>query len=229
MQKIGISKKINVIPNGLAKEALLSTTKILNNQTNNRNRKLENDYILSIGRLDRIKNYETVINAMPKINKTISYLIMGPIEDQKYHRELVVNIHKKKLNDRVRFIGVHSGINKYRFLRNATALIHPSKSEGFGNVIYEALSQQTIPVVSSNTATAELIKNKYNGFVIDSSDSLKLAEIINSLINKTNSSEIKKIKHNIKKSFHAQSWSNVAKKLERLYISTFNTKFEITN
>ncbi len=64
------------------------------------------------------------------------------------------------------------------FFNDADVFLFPSKEDIYGHVVHEALSQ-AIPVISTKNANAslKLIKDKYNGFLLDelSGDQLKTA------------------------------------------------------
>jgi glycosyltransferase involved in cell wall biosynthesis len=99
---------------------------------------LQNKYIIgSIGRLDYAKNYEFLINVMPKILKTkpeaIAIIIGGGPEEKKY-RALV---KAKNLEDKFFLLG--NIPNASRFIKGFDLFVLPSRYEGLSITLIEAL------------------------------------------------------------------------------------------
>ena len=72
------------------------------------------------------------------------------------------------------------GEDKLKILSESFCLVLPSKSENFGNVVLEAISQDT-PVIASKNTPWEILKENNAGYWVDASvDSIKnaLNEII---------------------------------------------------
>jgi len=74
--------------------------------------------ILCVGRVSRIKNFETAIKAMARVSQLHSDAelhIVGPVYDRKYFKDLQKLVDKLSLEGRVRFIGpvAHSRIGQY--------------------------------------------------------------------------------------------------------------------
>lgn len=129
---------------------------------------LENDdFIISIGRLDKIKRFDILISAFleTKLYKDTQtkLLILGDGSEKK-HLEKIIKLNKAE--DRVILKGSVSNI--YKYLLRAKFFVFFSKSESFGNVIIESLSCGK-PIVSSNCGIVnEVIKDDYNGYKVES-------------------------------------------------------------
>ena len=65
-------------------------------------------------------------------------------------------------------MGPKYGINKFKILSKSYCLVLPSKSENFGNVVLEAISQKTPVITSKNTPWEILIKHN-SGYWVDAS------------------------------------------------------------
>src|SRR5260221_1432510 len=214
----GIKKeKITTVTNGLEVEAFENT----NLNTSNHVRKIVKEnkkYILQVGRIDRIKNLEIVVKALPSIDHDVNFLVIGKITDHGYKKDLDRLVAQLHLKRRVKFIGDYYGTDKYYLIKNATILTQLSFSEAFGNAVHEALSQGVVCIVSKNTALELLVKDGVNGFCINQNDNLKLIEKVNYILNPVNLDKIKKIKKANRKEYLDISWEEVAKKVENLYL-----------
>ncbi|MHA1270851.1 MAG: glycosyltransferase family 4 protein [Candidatus Helarchaeota archaeon] len=141
------SLKVNIINHGINTEKF--SPKLTKKKSNTFN-------ILSVGRISKIKNYETIINAIDILinskNLTdIRLKIIGrPISsmDLKYYEFLISLIKEKELTKYVRFIGEvpYSRIETY--FQNSDLFISTSLNESFDKVVLEALSCQ-IPTLTS--------------------------------------------------------------------------------
>jgi len=105
---------------------------------------IDNRYIIGVGRLDRGKNFEYLIEAyaISGINEELWILGDGEeIEKLKYLTK------KLKIENRVKFLGWRE--NPYPYIKHAKLLVHPSKFESYGNVLIEAFILNT-PVVATD-------------------------------------------------------------------------------
>lgn len=214
-------KKITVITNGLENEAFLDIEKMASREIKEKVDSLE-PYIIQIGRIYPIKNYETTIKALLKIPKNINYVIVGPIQKDKknsaYKNELDALIKDHGLSKRVHFLGVIRGVNKYYLIRHAKMMVHMAKWESFCNVVHEGLSQGLICIVANNSALPLLIKNNINGFVVDTFNSNKLSEKINYVLNNFDTNKLIEMRSRNKKFVKKDSWKSVALKVKFFYL-----------
>lgn len=112
--------------------------------------------LLAVGRLVKIKDYTTLLKAFSLISskEDVKLIILG---EGSYRNTLQELIKDLGLSEKVRLPGFRSDI--FPFYKNADLFILSSRSEGFGNVIVEALSTGT-PVVSTNCGgPAEILGN----------------------------------------------------------------------
>ena len=213
---IGIKKSIIIkIENGLDPVAKLDHSKIASTQIEHQI-VTNSPYILSIGRISRIKNYETTIKALSLSKAKLNYLIVGPIEESEYKNELVVLIKSLKLNDRVKFLGVVNGHDKYKLIYKAVAFVHMARWESFCNVVYEAMSLGKLCVVAENTALLSLIDGGRLGVLTPTFNTIKLANILNNVTKANSPTYASCISALKKKSFPI--WSDTAKNMNNIYI-----------
>lgn len=220
MIKIGVSPgKIRVIANGLEDDAYEDIDKKASKSIKQQ-AKSWGKYLIQIGRVYPIKNYETVIRALPALPKAIKFVIVGPVEVNKFP-EYVDQLHQlvKDLNlqDRVIFTGVIKGIDKYYAIKHSQMMVHMAEWESFCNVVHEGMSQGKVCIVADNTALPLLINNGKNGYCIPTHDYKKLAETINYILKNKNTQKIKKIAKLNRQQGLQESWKNVALKMDTWY------------
>ncbi|MBN8681330.1 MAG: glycosyltransferase [Chitinophagales bacterium] len=157
-----------LIPNFIDLPTLISTTK--------------KDYILYLGRIHPKKAIENLISAFAMMkyrNSGITLQIAGEYNNN-YTKLLLELISKLNLNAKVEFVGHIEGLEKQRLIAGAKALILPSHSENFGNVVVEALAQKT-PVIASKGTPWEILEQHNAGFWVENSP-LGLATAIDRLL-----------------------------------------------
>ncbi|HIF9143119.1 TPA: glycosyltransferase [Photobacterium damselae] len=116
-------------------------------------------YIVHIGRISEEKRHYDLLDIYKGslFFNTHDLLIVG---DGVKKEELIDNINRLKLTDKVHLIGFQK--NPYKYINNADALILCSEYEGFGNVLVEAGVLNTMAISSDcNYGPSELIKSDY--------------------------------------------------------------------
>lgn len=111
-------------------------------------RKLGAKTILTLGRLVELKDHATLIRAFAKLAATdpeVQLVILGDGPMRHQLENLVKQLH---LTDRVSLPGFME--NPFSWLARARLFVLPSRFEGFGNVIVEALATGC-PVVSTDS------------------------------------------------------------------------------
>ena len=144
-------------------------------------------YLLYVGRLNHIKNIEIVISGLAKsvtfMKNSLKFKIAGERKGE-YYESLVAQVQSSGLSDKVEFLGLVTGEKKDKLYAGAKCLLLMSKSENFGNVIVEALSQGT-PVIASKGTPWQQLNEKGAGWWIDA-DSEHVAETVNNLLSLDN-------------------------------------------
>lgn len=138
--------------------------------------------IVSAGRLQKVKNYELLIDSFAKIYKKIpewDLIIYGEGSERENLEKMIFEL---KLDNRVFLPGLVSPVENY--IKKASIFCLSSTSEGFGNVIIEAMSLG-IPVISTNcpTGPSEIICNEEIGVLVPTKDTAKMSEAILDLAN----------------------------------------------
>jgi phosphatidyl-myo-inositol dimannoside synthase len=141
--------------------------------------------ILTVGRLastERYKGFDQVIELMPQLAKrlpNIKYLIVGDGDDRSRLEEKVAAM---ALSNRVIFTGYIPESEKVAHYNLADAYVMPSRGEGFGIVLLEALACG-IPVVGSRTdGSRETLLDGRLGHVVDPDDAHGLSKTITAIL-----------------------------------------------
>lgn len=108
--------------------------------------------LVFLGRIHRVKGFDVLIPALSELARThpgIETLVAGPDDVGEWARvEARINASTPRPN--VRWIGAVEGEAKWQLLASARALVLPSHTENFGQVVVEALACRTPVVVSRN-------------------------------------------------------------------------------
>jgi len=160
--KIGIpKKKIRTIYNPLATSAPPISKTLL------KPRNAPKNYILAVGRLDKQKGFDLLIEAFSNLAISNTHLvILGEGEERKKLERIISN---KGLSDRIHLFGLIDEI--WPWYRYAKCFVSSSLNESWGNAIIEAMSQGC-PVVAFDCdyGPREIITNGFNGLLVKSSD-----------------------------------------------------------
>ena len=101
--------------------------------------------------------------------------------EEKYKNKLKKLIKKNNMIDNIELSGPKYGKDKEIIISESYSLVLPSKSENFGNVILESLSQKT-PVIVSKYAPWDIVNKNKAGYCVETTiDDIKnkLLDIIN--------------------------------------------------
>lgn len=99
-------------------------------------------YMVFLGRIHPIKGLHLALEAIARLKPQdrIPLLIVGPEENKGYAAQLHDIVARAGLGAWVHFLGPMFGVKKFAILRNATALVAPSYSEGVSMAALEAMA-----------------------------------------------------------------------------------------
>lgn len=134
--------------------------------------------IVYVGRLEIVKNVETLITAFAHSNNAHAHLTIVGDGRERHHLEALTS--KLQMASKITFAGFTSEPSKY--LSNADLFVLPSFSEGFGIAAAEAMFLK-IPVLCSRVGgIPEFVKDGENGWLFDPKNSTELTEKLNQII-----------------------------------------------
>lgn len=214
--KSGVRRNIiETIPNGIEKEVYSDIERL----ASNRIRALVKDlgeYVVQVGRIHPIKNQLTTIRAVAKV-PGIVFAIAGPITDEAYKKMVDEEIRRLGVTDRVRFLGVVDGVDKYYLLRHSLANTHMASWESYCNAVHESMSQGCICIVAKDTALEELIQDGVNGYAVPVSDAEGVAERIRFVLQNRRSETIAAMRKRNIDFTSGHSWDDLARRVESFY------------
>lgn len=122
-------------------------------------------YVLFLGRINWKKGLDRLIGALARV-PSIRLVIAGN-DDDNYRAVLEPIAAGLGVAPRIEYAGSVHGADKAALLSNARALILPSYSENFGNVVIEAMAAACPVIVSKDVGLAETISSTRTGLVVD--------------------------------------------------------------
>jgi glycosyltransferase involved in cell wall biosynthesis len=127
--------------------------------------------IVSIGRLNETqKKLSIAIKALRKLiklDKNILFVIAGTGDAANLYTKL---ISKYNLKNNVKLLGFITQKEKEKLLTSADLVLQPSAKEAFSIATLEALAYGNIVLTTENNGSADIIKDKKNGFLTDLSE-----------------------------------------------------------
>lgn len=166
----------------------------------------ESKTILFVGRLDKIKGVEYLIDAMKDIDAKL--LIVG----DGILREKLEN-QAKQYGNKIQFCGARKHSELPKIYAQADVFVAPSitlengATEGFGLVLIEAMASGT-PVIATKTGgMKDIVSDGKNGYLIEEKNSHMIADKINLLLNNPDLCE--KIRNAAKETASYYDWRNI--------------------
>jgi glycosyltransferase involved in cell wall biosynthesis len=105
--------------------------------------------------MNRKKNYHSLLPLLQH-DVNLELVISGRIDDVDYYNDILSQAKKLNVRDQVRLTGQISEQEKSWYFKNCNAFVFPSKAEGFGLPVTEAMSEGKPVFLSSSTALSEI-------------------------------------------------------------------------
>ncbi|NIR50720.1 glycosyltransferase [candidate division KSB1 bacterium] len=136
-----------------------------------------NEFVVgSVGRLDHRKGFDVLLRAISKIKDSdipIKCILVGAGKEERKLKRLAAAL---KIEEQVVFVGMQKDILPY--LRQMQVFVLPSRNEGLGIALLEAMAAGC-PVVASHVGgPAEIIEHGSNGWLVPPENSGALASAI---------------------------------------------------
>ena len=143
-----------------------------------------NFQILGVGQIIYRKGWDLLLKSLSMIKHEVHLQIVGG----NISTDLKAIVNEYNLEN-VEFIDFVEKNAIYEYYKKADLFVLPTREDIWGLVVNEAMSQG-VPVITTNKCIAglELLKNGYNGYVLDINDEnnfiINLANLIDSLVEK---------------------------------------------
>jgi len=214
------STKKDLIELGLPEKNITIVYNGVNHKKYKPGKKNKYPRIIYLGRLEKSKRIDMLINAMSYILKevpSVRLYIVGTGKNEEKLRELT---KKLKLEKNVRFYGYVTERKKVRLLQDAWVLVSPSIREGWGLSILEANACGTPAIAFDVPGLRDSIRNEKTGLLLKSQCVFELAKaILNIIHNKKLRRELSKNAIKWSKKF---DWDITAKKILLMLKRTLN-------
>lgn len=177
LKTIGVKRPINVISNGTDIEKFHPAPKNIKLR-----KKLgftdEDIIFFFLGRIDRDKNVETLVKAIPFADEKVKLLVVGKGTEKKF---LTTLANRLKVENRIVWIDYITDEEMPQYYQAVDAFSIMSPYEGQSIVTLQAIASG-LPVIAANaSALPELVDDGKNGFLVESYDAPALGEKMNLL------------------------------------------------
>lgn len=198
-----IIKNAYIIPNMISDEYLIDTYKY------KRNKK-----IVSVGRLEKQKNYKLLINSFNNLSSKYKDYKLEIYGNGKEFGNIQKYINKLSLNDRVK---IYRGVKDIKSkIYNASLFVLSSKYEGVSNSLIEAMALG-IPVIATNSSLGikDLLYNNKIGLLVKNNDATQLTKKMEFALNEEENKKLSKQSYKIRDLLNnkeiLEKWENVLK------------------
>lgn len=146
--------------------------------------------LLNISAIEPIKGIDIILKAIALLIKdydvvNFKFCHIGGLrsnnESQKEYQDYIFNLaNQLNITDYIVWLGLRNDVEQ--IIPAFDIYLHPSRMEGIGVAIMESASW-SLPIVGSNVGgIPEVVKDNYNGFIIDSESIEQLSQKIMSLL-----------------------------------------------
>ena len=170
-------------------------------------------FLLFLGRLSWKKGLDRLILALP--NAPDAILAVAGNDEERYRPQLEQLAAKASVAERVRFLGPVDGADRAALLQRTVALVLPSYSENFGNVVLEAMAAGSPVVVTPEVGVADMVREEKAG-VVTEGDAPRLGAALHDLIARPEvAAEMGRL--GAAAAHRRYSWKTIAAEMERVY------------
>lgn len=123
--------------------------------------------LITVGRLVKKKGIDLAIHALSEVPDSFSLTIIGDGEERASLKQLVKSL---KVENRVRFVGFVENPNEY--LMSSDVFLMPSRFEGFGLALVEAMSVGLPAIISNIPGISEVGRGEQDGCIMFESENV---------------------------------------------------------
>lgn len=126
------------------------------------------DYILSVGRICRIKRVDLMIKALPIVHQFVQLKIVGTPDEPEVMDYFRNEIDKHHLWDRVEFLGRVSDEELLELYANSLGVFYAPHDEDYGYVTLEAMaSAKAVITAHDSGGVLEFVRDGENGIIAE--------------------------------------------------------------
>ena len=147
-----------------------------------KNNKNSEFVIISVGRLVKEKNYLFLIKSVEKVIEKYPNIRLNIVGDGPLRSELEIYIKTNGLQNNIKLLGFREDIPS--LLENSDLFVLPSKLEGLGIALIEAMAMGILVIGTNTGGIPEVIlENQSMGWIVPSDDVKKLSKTIEVVMN----------------------------------------------
>lgn len=130
------------------------------------------NYILSVGRLDKLKRVDILIESLKSTNPNVKCIIAGQGPERENLQRLVAKLN---LSDRVKFLGFVEDKQLLDLYANCLAVYFSPYDEDYGYITLEAfLSSKPVITLDDSGGVLEFVKDDISGYVCSNSSQISM-------------------------------------------------------
>lgn len=172
--------------------------------------------LLYLGRISQNKGLDMLFNVLSEIaGLDYKLRIIGEGEESCIGN-LKVLASNLKISDKITWLGRLSDENVFGELTEAKFLLIPSKYEGFGLVLLEAMASRTVAIVNKIDVFCDIIENSINGFILDFTETKKSAMELERIVN-IPLGEVEKIGRKAQDMAKSYDWDVCVQEIYKIY------------
>lgn len=133
-----------------------------------------------VGQLDPRKGIDTLLEAFAQVHKHYPDVHLVLVGDGRLNSAIRQFGRQKQLNDRIHTVGFENDIPNV--MKTIDLLVLPSRWEGFGIVLIEAMAAGKPTVTTAISSMPEIVVDEVTGKVVPVDDPQQLAEAISTIL-----------------------------------------------
>ena len=144
----------------------------------------QSPYVLFLGRINWKKGLDRLVEALALIPDV--RLVIAGNDDEGYRTTVDASATRAGVAERIAYAGPVYGAEKQLLLQRACAVVVPSYSENFGNVVLEAMAAGCPVVTTREVGASSIVLENRAGLVVDGNPG-SIANAISALLSDTGS------------------------------------------
>jgi N-acetyl-alpha-D-glucosaminyl L-malate synthase BshA len=208
-----LNREVFVIPNGIDFERFHNLSR--DEMRYELQARADERLIVFVGRFRPEKGVRYLIEAMEIIRRksqNVRLILVGEGPEEEDLKRLVGQLN---LKDCINFLGQVPNEEVPQYMAASDVFVLPSLSEGFPNVILEAMASGLAIVASKVSGLPEIVEDGGNGFLVESRNPEQIAEKVLLLLGDDELRE--RISKNNKETAKGYSWESVVERLDNVY------------
>lgn len=130
------------------------------------------------------------------------------------------------IDGKVHFVGFLPQEELVKYISAADFCVLPSRWEGFGIAVLEAMCCKKLVVATNIGGVADIVKDGYDGILVPPVSVEKLAQTMLYVIKRRNSNEIKRIAENAYETAKRFDWAEIADRYIEFYRSLLEERYD---